>query len=132
MTRILICGDRNWNNEDRIRQIISLIDSPKDELTIIEGGARGVDYIAGKVAQEMGIKVTEIPALWKEHGKRAGPERNSLMLKLEPHLVIAFHNNIYSSKGTADTIKKANILRIPVKLVSNTEITEGFIYGNKM
>lgn len=130
--RVLICGDRNWNNELRIRQTISLIPSHKDELTIIEGGARGADKIAAKVAQEMGIKFTEIPALWKEHGKRAGPERNSLMLALEPHLVIAFHNNIYASKGTADTIKKANMRRIRVNLVSNTEIRENFIYDNKI
>ena len=110
---VLICGDRNWTNEDLIREKI-LEYNPK---VILEGDARGADKIAGKLAKELGIDLIVFPAKWSIYGKSAGPMRNREMLSIGlPELVLAFHNDIVSSKGTKDMIKAGLKLGVRVRL----------------
>jgi hypothetical protein len=86
---------------------------------IIEGGARGADSLARSVAKELGLQYRTYPANWKEHHRAAGPIRNRKMLKDEdPDRVIAFHNDIDSSKGTKDMITISVKAGKPVLLVS--------------
>ena len=96
--KVLICGDREWEDYWAIYDVISRLDRSS---IIIHGAARGADTIAGTIAKKLGFKeVVAVPAEWKVYGKAAGPIRNKKMLELEPDLVIAFHNNIENSKGT--------------------------------
>jgi len=37
-----------------------------------------------------------------------------------PSLVLAFHNDVASSKGTADMIKRARSKGVPVEVISET------------
>lgn len=117
--RVLICGDRNWTDYQFIKHSINIINqiwsqrwpSKEKEFSIeciIEGECRGADKMAAFAAGELGIKIEPYPAEWNIHGKAAGPIRNQQMLdKGKPDLVIAFHNNIEQSVGTADMIKRA-------------------------
>ncbi len=102
--KILCCGDRNWTNKERIKEV--LIGYPKDT-TIIEGEADGADKLSKEVAKELGFTVIEVPANWKKYGKAAGPIRNKEMLDLLPDEVFGFHNNIMESKGTKNCITQA-------------------------
>ena len=112
--KVLMCGDRNWTDEETIvKELLSL---PKDTL-IITGGARGADSIAEAEAYYMGMPTIVFHANWARYAKAAGPMRNSTMLMENPDLVIAFHTDISKSKGTADTVCKARKLGIPVKIV---------------
>lgn len=109
--KILVCGDRNWTDIEKIFDILSQY--PKDTI-IIEGEANGADKIASIIAKELGMTVESYPAEWGKYGKAAGPLRNRKMLEIgKPDKVLAFHNNISTSKGTKNMIsiaKKANIL----------------------
>lgn len=104
--RVLICGDRDWNDYWGIRMVINgLVQqtvSKKQTLVVIHGAARGADLIAGEIALSIeGVKVEEYPAQWKKHGKKAGPLRNVQMLQEgKPELVIAFHDDLARSRGT--------------------------------
>lgn len=103
--RVLVTGDRHWQNKDRTREVLSTL---VDVECIIVGGAKGADTLAREVATELSIEVHEYPAQWDRYGRAAGPIRNRLMVAEEkPNLVIAFHNNILESKGTLDMVRYA-------------------------
>jgi hypothetical protein len=112
----LICGCRNWNNVEVISLILDGL-SQQGYKTIIEGEAPGADRMAEKLAREKGFKVIGYPAEWKLYGLRAGPIRNSKMIKANPDIVIAFHNNIESSRGTKNMILQAKNKGIKVLII---------------
>jgi hypothetical protein len=112
---ILVCGDRNWTSRKAIRD--RLMVCPK-YTTILEGGCRGADLLSRAVAEELGLEVIEMPANWKLYGKSAGPIRNNRMLSMGPRRVIAFHNNIIESRGTAHTVSQAEKQGIPVEVIT--------------
>ena len=112
---VLVTGDRNWQIDDPkylgviAEELRSLISYTTDgEVHIIHGDARGVDAIAASVAREYGYDVTPYPAEWDKYHKAAGPKRNQQMLdEGTPNLVLAFHDDIKTSKGTKDMVKRA-------------------------
>ncbi len=121
--KVLVTGDRNWCNKDRIRQVLSTI--PNIEF-IVEGGARGADTLAREVATDLGIEVREYKADWNKHGRAAGPIRNRLMLyETKPNLVVAFHNNILESKGTRDMVRITRSKDITAHIYTETGVYEG-------
>ncbi len=119
--RILICGDRNWADENAVKDIIKQFEPS----AIIEGEAKGADTLARLCGEELGIEVLRFPADWKGLGKAAGPIRNSQMLKVGlPDIIIGFHNNIESSKGTRDMLSRAYASGKPTFLYANGELKE--------
>lgn len=119
--KVLICGDRNWGKNNDERELIKeYVNSLPQDSVIIEGECRGADYLSRIYAEARELKVMKFPADWKKHGKAAGPIRNSLMLKelTKDDLVVAFHNDIETSRGTKDTMTKAKKLGIKVILMS--------------
>lgn len=115
--KILICGDRNWTNEQTI--IDHLFPFVMDRPTIIHGNAKGADTIGGAVAESYGLKVIRKRADWAKHKKSAGPIRNRELLKMKPDLVLAFHNDIENSKGTKDMITIAKKAGIEVRVIKH-------------
>lgn len=110
--RHLICGDRGWVEAWPIMKY--LVGLPLDSV-IIHGAARGADSIAGTLALALGMEVLEYPAQWEVLGKAAGPIRNRQMLtEGKPDVVVFFHKDITSSKGTKDMVKAATKAGIPV------------------
>ncbi|WP_152966102.1 hypothetical protein [Pseudobacteroides cellulosolvens] len=64
--------------------------------------------MAVRAARQCGIKYIEYPADWQRFGESAGPIRNALMLKMEkPDLVLIFHDDLASSKGSRDMLSRA-------------------------
>lgn len=115
-TRILMCGDRNWTDEDAIASILKSLDP--DKVHIIHGACRGADRIAGNVALSLGFTVSEYPARWHIYKGGAGPIRNQEMLDTGIHRVYAFHSDISKSKGTKHMIKIAKEAGVPVVLIT--------------
>ncbi len=115
--RVLVCGDRNWTDREVIkRQLVKL----PPHTVIIEGEAEGADLLARSVAEEIGFTVEPYPANWARYGRGAGPVRNRQMLdEGQPHLVLAFHDNIQESKGTADMVKQAAKRGIETLIISH-------------
>ena len=119
--RVLVCGDRNWTDRDLIKLILSNLDGYRQEITIIQGEARGADSLAREVAFELGYLVEGYPAQWEQYGRAAGPIRNREMLDTEPDFVIAFHSNLEQSKGTKDCVEEARRRGIPVEVFVGEE-----------
>lgn len=115
--KVLACGDRNWTDKGLIK---STLESIPDLELVIEGGARGADTLAREAAVELGIEVREYGADWERFGRAAGPIRNRRMLDEKPDLVIAFHDNISKSKGTADTLREAKRRGIGCRLIDHS------------
>lgn len=131
--RVLVTGDRNWTNKDRIREVLSALD---DFGCIIEGGARGADTLAREVAKELGVPhcprgdAGGLPgpymADWDKFHKAAGPIRNRLMVSDgKPNLVVAFHNDILESKGTLDMVRFARSKKIPTYIYTEVGVFVG-------
>lgn len=118
--RILICGDRNWTNQDLIYKELEGYKLDPKVTTIIHGACRGADRLAGRAARCLGLDVKEFPADWKKYGNAAGPIRNTQMLDEKPNLVLAFHNDIENSKGTKDMVKKARKAGVITFVVTDT------------
>ena len=130
--KLLVCGGRNWSNYKQVKEIIVFIHDRFGPIAyIIEGGALGADQYAAQAGRELGIRVQEFPARWEEYKekypvaqygmkwKSAGNDRNQQMLdEGKPDLVLAFHADIASSKGTWDMIKRANKAGVLVILIA--------------
>ena len=113
--RVLICGDRNWTDEDTIEQYIKTL-PPRS--VVIHGMCKGADLIARRMALKHGHSEMPFRALWGVHGRSAGPIRNRRMLNEgEPGLVVAFHDNLSRSKGTADMLKQARKRGVPTRIL---------------
>ena len=111
---VIICGDRNWTDEDTIDEYIKTL-PPKS--TIILGNCRGADKKAAKLGTLRGHRVIPMDAEWNKYGRGAGPIRNRRMLEEEqPDLVVAFHDDLSKSKGTADMLGQAEARGIPTEV----------------
>lgn len=106
--KVLICGDRHWQNYNSILDIVKRLKAKYEDVIIIEGECDGADRMARKAASEYGLKFEPYPADWDKHGKAAGPIRNQQMIdEGNPDMVIAFHSDIEHSKGTKDMVTRA-------------------------
>ncbi len=120
MTRVLICGDRNWKDRGAIFDCVSAL---PESVPIIEGEARGADRIAGQAGRFFGHTVFEFPADWNQYGKAAGPIRNRQMMKEgKPTLVVFFHNNLRQSKGTKDMVEVA--VKNGISVINGRSVTD--------
>lgn len=85
------------------------------DMVIIQGGAKGADFLAKCWAKEKAVPCEEYPADWSL-GKQAGIIRNKRMLEEgKPDLVLAFPGG----KGTANMIWQAVDAGIEVYIVGD-------------
>lgn len=116
---LLVVGTRTYTDYAffSCKMDIALSKKKPDDIIIVSGGARGVDSMAERYAQEHHYKFLCFPADWAK-GKKAGPERNRQM-----HAYIAMHENRGvlafwdgKSKGTAGNFELAkefgNVLKV--------------------
>ena len=109
---ILVTGGRNFNDVNLAVKTLSwVVDSnPGRTFVLIHGGAYGADKIASGWAKSKGIRQIECLANWNEHGKIAGPIRNSQMVRMRPDICVVFPGG----KGTNDCARKAKEAGIPL------------------
>ena len=115
--RVLVTGSRDgmsaaaasWLKE-RLRGLVA----EHDEVTLIEGGAGGVDAQASEIAEALEIRQERHMALWGTYGKAAGPIRNQEMLDSGVDLVLAFPGP--QSRGTRDMVRRSKSANIPVQV----------------
>ena len=123
--RVLVCGGRNYNNVNKVFEILDGIDNgtatiPGDKdgeiiTTIISGCAKGADTHGISYAQQHNLRLEKYPANWNKHGRAAGPIRNKQMIdEGKPDLVVAFPGG----RGTANMCKQARDNDITVMEIS--------------
>jgi len=107
---VVVTGDRVWDDVDTMIEPLSSYVG--QDVVLIEGECQGADLMARAIGEELGFIVEHRPARWRDENgsfrKWAGPERNQLMLDEFPQISVchAFHNDIFSSKGTKDMLKR--------------------------
>jgi hypothetical protein len=121
---ILATGDRNWDDEVTVRKVLNFY-AQTERVIIVHGYAKGLDTIVHNVALELNMGVIPCPAHWRHNepkcvkiwgpcpidcmeivGRPAGAIRNRWMYQTyPPNVVIGFHNDIMTSKGTKDMLK---------------------------
>ena len=122
--RILIAGDRDWRCDDLAEQVLNrLLARYGPDLTIIHGGAPGVDQSFSVVCRELGIAAEPNVADWKGLSNLAGPKRNMEMVQAGADLCIALHRSIETSKGTKNCVRRALAAGIPVYLIEDDSAT---------
>ena len=118
MYKIIIAGGRDFNDYDLLEKEVSGFLKTLDVdsgLEIVSGGAKGVDAMGERFAQENDIAVKLFPADWSKYGRGAGPKRNKQMAEYATHL-IAFWNG--ESKGTKSMITLAKKNNLNVNVIS--------------
>lgn len=120
--RVLVCGSRSFNDRDHLIQTLENfcvergLVTPEDKrdeygnylpenITIINGAAKGADQMASDWAIVNWVPFEEYPADWEKYGRSAGPIRNIQMLNTGIDVVIAFPRG--EAKGTKHMMKIA-------------------------
>lgn len=120
--RVLICGDRHWQDAKLVYDTLAALHRTKPVAVVIEGEARGADSHGRDAAKQLGIEVASFPADWEHLGRGAGPIRNHKMLtEGKPDLVLAFHDDLAASKGTAHMVRIARKAGVRVEVISHGE-----------
>jgi hypothetical protein len=110
--KVLVTGGREYKGRKFLSDELWKIHEATPITTLIHGGARGADRLAGDWGRNRKtIEVISVPADWNRYGKKAGALRNQLMLdEHQPELVLAFPGGT----GTADMVRRARAHNIPV------------------
>ncbi len=123
--RVLVCGGRNWNDQDRMDAALDAVHRKHGVTLLIEGGQVsrdretdtlfGADWQAGTWAIRRKVPHWICWAWWFDcNGKisrAAGPERNAKMIRVgQPDGVVAMPGGA----GTADMIRKARAAGLTV------------------
>lgn len=80
--RLQITGSREWTDAIKISEVLTAVPIPANQITLVHGGARGADSIAGAIGRGLGFQVEVHYAEWDRYGKRAGYIRNAAMADL--------------------------------------------------
>ena len=115
MKRLLVTGSRNYADKTAvyrgIKEAVWLLGGPADEITLVHGGARGADSLAGMIGAHMLMPIEVHPADWETHRNAAGPIRNREMVAAGADLCIGFP--LENSRGTWDCLHAAAKAGIP-------------------
>jgi hypothetical protein len=101
-----------------MQQVRSYIDSLEGDVTIVSGGARGVDSVAEQQAKKRGLPVEIYRAEWERFGKSAGFRRNRDIVT-NADMVVAFWDG--RSRGTENTINLAKREGIPIHIFQGND-----------
>src|ERR1700690_1175146 len=102
MIRVAVVGSREFTNYRLVEKTVDEILEKRGwtDVTIVSGGARGVDTLAELYAIRRNLSMKIYEADWSI-GKQAGYLRNKIIVD-NSDIVIAFHYQ--GSKGTQHTI----------------------------
>ena len=118
--KVLVCGSRTWTSQASVDRKLDDIHASTPISLIVEGEASGADLMGRNWAERRGVPFVGYRANWKLYGRAAGPIRNREQFDKErPNLVVAFHEDLDSSKGTRDMVRYARSKNCPVEIVKS-------------
>ena len=105
MRKIAVVGSREGISYSVVADKLEVVfNHYNGAITIVSGGARGVDSHAYRWAGNKGVDVMVFPADWATHGRSAGMRRNANIIN-EADVVLAFWDG--QSPGTRNSIDRA-------------------------
>jgi len=116
--RLAIVGYRSFSDYNYFASCVDDYIAGNRSLKIIEivsGGAKGVDQLAERYADEHQIPLRIYSAEWSTYGKSAGLRRNAQIVEHASHVLAFLHEK---SRGTRNTIRLAQQAGKPVKIVA--------------
>jgi acetylglutamate kinase len=125
-TRILITGDRHWENRRLAREIVRrLVERYGSNIVIVHGGGCDIDQAFSVACQDLRIPVEAHPVTddWiRRYGAEERPLRNKAMVELGADLCIAVHRYLVNSTGAKDCVRQALAAGIPVYLIDSAAV----------
>ena len=100
--KLLIAGSRSIQQFDLSRYIV------RDTELIISGGAKGIDCIAEKYADEHNISKLILRPQCEKYGKVAPLKRNEAMVDIADKVLVVWDGVSRGAKYTAEYAKKKN------------------------
>lgn len=111
---LLIAGSRGYGNYKELsREVKNYIENVED-VQIITGCARGVDYMAKMFALENNIPCTVYLAEWNKYGKSAGPIRNRQMAEKAQAGLIFWDGKSKGTENMLAELKKNGVNTVKV------------------
>ena len=107
MSRVIIAGGRDFNDYQTVLDAIS--ESQFNITTVVSGGAKGVDALGERYADEMNIPLAIFYADWNRNGKAAGPIRNRKMAENADALIAIWDGQSRGTKNMIETAQKLNL-----------------------
>lgn len=112
--RVIIAGSRNVHSYSKLLEAIDECQFPI--ATVVSGGAKGVDAMGERYAEEMNLKLNLFYPDWNQHGRAAGYIRNRKMAENADALIALWDGQSRGTKNMIETAKKLGLL-VYVKMV---------------
>lgn len=119
MARVLITGSKDFDDYQLLKTICeNYISNLENDITIISGGAKGVDRLGEKFAREEHYFIKQFFPNWDKYGKSAIAKRNEDMIKYTAkengHLIVFWDGK---SKGIQNMINLAKDYNLGIRIV---------------
>lgn len=121
---VIVCGGRDYTDMDGAFKALDNLHTKLNFTQVVEGGARGADFLGRCWAAKNRIPCKTYSADWALHGRAAGMLRNKRMLEEgKPNLVVAFPGG----RGTKNmiTIARQGGISVVVMPPNVTPLSEG-------
>jgi hypothetical protein len=115
--KVIVAGSSTWTDAEAIRRELLLLPAGS---VVIHGDAPGADALAGEVAAALGLVVEPLAKNeddYRRYGLGAWKGLNERMLASGAELVLAFHPDIASSKGTGHMVALARAAGVAVQVI---------------
>lgn len=108
--KVIVAGSRGINNYQLIKEKLDIIlKNVEEDIEIVSGGARGVDLLGERYAEEKGHTIKQFIPDWDNLGKSAGYIRNAEMAVYADACVVFWDGKSRGSKNMYDTAKKKGL-----------------------
>lgn len=107
--RVIVAGGRDFFDYTLLKEKLDKLLSDKKNVVIVSGMAKGADQCGERYAHEHNLLISYFPALWNQHGTRAGFIRNEEMSKYSDACVCFWDGESSGTKHMIETAKQMNL-----------------------
>ena len=106
--KTIIAGGRDIHDYEVVLDAIKESQFPIS--VVVSGGAKGVDALGERYAEEMNLPLHIYAADWEQHGRAAGPIRNRKMAENAEALIAIWDGKSRGTKNMIETAEKKGLL----------------------
>jgi hypothetical protein len=106
--RVIVAGGRDFFDYTLLEKKLDKMFSEKNVI-VVSGMAKGADSLGERYAREHNLLISHFPALWQQHGNRAGFIRNEEMAKYADACVCFWDGLSVGTEHMIETAKRMNL-----------------------